>query len=70
VGWKRGNQSLDVRVGSPRYKPDRGRALGYLNVSATYDPKGRQVFVNVLNRSEMTGIRARIENQSCIRPVL
>jgi hypothetical protein len=28
----------------------------------TYDPKGRQVFVNVLNRSEKTDITARIEN--------
>lgn len=59
---QRGNQSLDARVESPQYKPDRGRALGYLDVSATYDPKARQVFVNVLNRSEKTDITARIEN--------
>jgi alpha-N-arabinofuranosidase len=59
---QRGNQSLDVRVESPSYKPERGRSLGYLDVSATYDPKARQVFVNVLNRSEKTDITARIEN--------
>jgi alpha-N-arabinofuranosidase len=59
---QRGNQSLDVMVESPQYKPDRGRALGYLDVSATYDPKARKVFVNVLNRSEKTDIAARIEN--------
>ena len=59
---QRGNQSLDVQVDSPQYKPDKGRELGYLDVSATYDPKARQVFVNVLNRSEKTDITARIEN--------
>ena len=31
-------------------------------MSATYDPKARQVFLNVLNRSEKTDITARIEN--------
>ena len=59
---QRGNQALDVRVDSPQYKPDRGRSLGYLDVSATYDPKTRQIFVNVLNRSEATDITARLEN--------
>ena len=59
---QRGNQSLDVRVDSPRYRPDKGRELGYLDVSATYDPKTRQTFLNVLNRSETTDITARIED--------
>jgi alpha-N-arabinofuranosidase len=59
---ERGNLSLDVLVQSPEYKPDRGRALGYLDVSATYDPKARQVVLNVLNRSAKTDITARIEN--------
>ena len=59
---QRGNQALDVRVESPQYKPDRGRPLGYLDVSATFDPKTRHVFVNVLNRSETTDITARMEN--------
>src|SRR6185503_5592350 len=59
---QRGRQSLDVLVDSPKYKPDAGRELGYLDVSATYDPKSRQVYVNVLNRSDKTDITARIDN--------
>jgi alpha-N-arabinofuranosidase len=59
---QKGNQSLDVRVDSPQYKPDKGRELGYLDVSATYDPKAKQVSLNVLNRSEKTDITARVEN--------
>jgi alpha-N-arabinofuranosidase len=59
---QRGNRALDVLAESPEYKPDAGRALGYLDVSATYDPKARQVFVNVLNRSETKDITARIES--------
>jgi alpha-N-arabinofuranosidase len=59
---QRGLQALDVRVDSPQYKPDRGRSLGYLDVSATYDPRTRQVFLNVLNRSGQSDITARIEN--------
>ena len=54
---QRENQALDVLVQSPEYKPDGGRALGYLDVSATYDPKTRQVSLNVLNRSAKTDIR-------------
>ena len=53
-----------MQVDSPQYRPDKGRELGYLDVSATYDPKSRQVFVNVLNRSEKTDITARIDNAS------
>ena len=49
-------------VESPKYKPDTGRELGYLDVSATYDPKSKQVYLNVLNRSEKTDITARVEN--------
>jgi len=59
---QKGLQSLDVLVESPKYKPDAGRELGYLDVSATYDPKSRQVYVNVLNRSDKTDITARVEN--------
>jgi alpha-N-arabinofuranosidase len=59
---QKGNLSLDVRTDSPQYKPDRRRELGYLDVSATYDPKTKQVFLNVLNRSEKTDITARIDN--------
>ena len=59
---QRGLSSLDVLVESPKYKPDAGRELGYLDVSATYDPKSKQVYVNVLNRSDKTDITARVEN--------
>jgi len=59
---QRGRRALDVLVDSPQYKPDEGRPLGYLDVSATYDPAARQISLNVLNRSEKTDITARIEN--------
>lgn len=59
---QRGNLSLDVMVESPQYKPDSGRPLGYLDVSATYDPTVRQIYLNVLNRSEKTNITAQIAN--------
>jgi alpha-N-arabinofuranosidase len=59
---QRGNQALDVRVDSPQYRPDKGRELGYLDASATYDPRTRQTFLNVVNRSETKDITARIEN--------
>ena len=59
---QKGNQALDVRVDSPQYRPDRGRELGYLDVSATYDTKSRRTYVNVLNRSDKTDIAARIES--------
>jgi alpha-L-arabinofuranosidase len=52
----------DVLVDSPQYQPGGGRALGYLDVSATYDTKTRHVSLNVLNRSGKTDIAARIEN--------
>jgi alpha-N-arabinofuranosidase len=57
---QRGNLALDALVQSPEYKPDSGRPLGYLDVSATYNPKARQVFLNVLNKSEKTDIATRI----------
>jgi alpha-N-arabinofuranosidase len=61
---QRGNQSLDVWVQSPQYKPDSGRALNYLDVSSTFDPKTHRVFLNVLNRAEKQDIAARISNAS------
>ena len=59
---QRGNQALDVLVQSPEYKPDNGRPLGYLDVSATHQANSRQVYLNVLNRSEKTDITAQIAN--------
>jgi len=61
---QKGNQSLNVLVQSPEYKPDAGRALGYLDVSATYDLKSKQIVLNVLNRSEKVDITSRIDNVS------
>jgi alpha-N-arabinofuranosidase len=61
---QRGNQSLDVWVQSPEYKPDGGRALSYLDVSSTYDAKTRRVFLNVLNRSEKQDLAAQISSVS------
>ena len=61
---QRGNQSLDVWVQAPEYKPDGGRALAYLDVSSTYDQKTRRVFLNVLNRSEKQDIAAQIGSVS------
>lgn len=57
---QRGNRAIDVLVQSPEYKPDSGRALGYLDVSATYDPAARRLFLNVLNRNEKTDIATQI----------
>jgi len=56
-----GNAAIDVLVDSPAYKTGK-RTARYLDVSCTYDKKGKQLFVNVLNRSEKQDIAARIEN--------
>jgi alpha-N-arabinofuranosidase len=58
---QRGFKALDVLVDSPQYKPDKGRELGYLDVSATYDPKTKRTYLNVLNRSSKTDIVTRID---------
>jgi alpha-L-arabinofuranosidase len=57
---QKGNQSLDVLVTSPEYKPDAGRSLKYLDVSSTYDAKSKTVYLNVLNRSEKNDIAAQL----------
>ena len=63
-GRQRGNTSLDVWVSSPTYKiPQRLQEAKYLDVSATLDPRTREVVVNVLNRSKDRDITATIENQ-------
>jgi len=64
-GKQRGNTSLDVWASSPTYTVgNRGEPLGYLDVSATYDPGTGQVYVNVLNRSETLDITTRVESQA------
>jgi alpha-N-arabinofuranosidase len=64
LGKQRGNTSLDVWVDSPTYTLENRGTLGYLDVSATYDADGREVFINVLNRSVDEDITARVESQS------
>ena len=59
-GRQRGNQSLDALVSTPTYDYQ-GRRVGYLDVSATWDEKGRRAFINVLNRSSSMDITARID---------
>jgi alpha-L-arabinofuranosidase len=64
-GRQRGYTALDVWVASPTYKiPQRPQEVKYLDVSATYDAAGRELVVNVLNRSKDKDIAATIENQS------
>jgi len=63
-GKQRGNLALDAFVESPEYPVGNRGTLGYLDVSATYDPASGEVFVNVLNRSETRDITAHVESQS------
>jgi alpha-N-arabinofuranosidase len=62
-GRQRGNTSLDVYVSAPTYKIQNRPPLRYLDVSATYNPKERTVYLNVLNRSKDKDIPTRIDNQ-------
>jgi alpha-L-arabinofuranosidase len=61
-GKQRGNLSLDVQTGGPTYRVGNRQPLGYLDVSSTYNPNDRAVYLNVLNRSEKMDIAARIDN--------
>jgi len=63
-GKQRGNRSLDLQLSSPTYRAAGRPALPYLDVSATYHPEEKAVYVNVLNRSEKSDITARIESAS------
>jgi alpha-N-arabinofuranosidase len=58
---QRGNTALDVWATSPTYAFDNKAPLGYLDVSATLDPKTKKVFLNVLNRSKDRDISTKIE---------
>jgi alpha-N-arabinofuranosidase len=57
---QKGNVSLAALVQSPEYKLDRGRALGYLDVSATLNRRTGDVYLNVLNRSEKLDLAADV----------
>lgn len=63
-GKQRGNQSLDVWVSAPTYALNDRVSLPYLDVSATYQPTTRTLFVNVLNRSRDRDVATTIEHQS------
>jgi alpha-L-arabinofuranosidase len=60
-GKQRGYRSLDALVIAPSYELQ-GERLSYLDVSATWDEKGRRLYLNVLNRSSKLDIAARIDN--------
>jgi alpha-N-arabinofuranosidase len=66
---QRGNVALSTHVSSPAYTMGGGRGQGpgvqvqYLDVSATYDERGKAVFVNVLNQSKDKDLSTRIECQ-------
>jgi alpha-N-arabinofuranosidase len=60
---QKGNLSIAVLAASPEYQPQGGgRPVGYLDVSATHDVKGRKLYLNVLNRSAKLDIATRIDN--------
>jgi alpha-L-arabinofuranosidase len=60
---QRGNVAIDSLVKSPEYHPSGGgRAVGYLDVSSTFDPKSRTLFLNVLNRNQKMDISTKVEN--------
>jgi alpha-N-arabinofuranosidase len=61
---QRGNTALDVWVSSPTYRiQNRPQDVTYLDVSASYNPAAKQVFLNVLNRSKDKDIPTTIDNQ-------
>jgi alpha-N-arabinofuranosidase len=61
-GKQKNTLALDALVTSPTYQPAGRKALGYLDVSTTWNPQTRIVSLNVLNRSERQDISTRIDN--------
>jgi alpha-N-arabinofuranosidase len=59
---QKNNTALDLHVASPTYTIDNRAPITYLDSSATYDPKTRMIYLNVLNRSERLDIQTRIDN--------
>jgi alpha-L-arabinofuranosidase len=62
-GKQRNNTAIDVFVSAPTYQVDKREPIPYLDVSSTYNPKTRELFVNVLNRSKDRDFATRILNQ-------
>jgi alpha-N-arabinofuranosidase len=50
-------------VSAPTYTIPNRPPLRYLDVSATYNPTERVIYLNVLNRSKGLDLSTRIENQ-------
>jgi alpha-N-arabinofuranosidase len=63
-GKQRGNTSLDVYVDAPTYQIGNREPLSYLDVSSTFHPGSRTLFVNVLNRSQGQDLTATVQSQS------
>jgi alpha-L-arabinofuranosidase len=61
-GKQRGNVALQVWVSAPTYRIGDRPPLPYLDVSSSYDPRQRLLYVNVLNRSKDRDLATRIEN--------
>jgi alpha-N-arabinofuranosidase len=62
-GKQRGNTALDVWVSSQTYRiQNRPQEVKYLDVSASYNPATRHVYLNVLNRSKDKDIQSRVDN--------
>ncbi|TAK17101.1 MAG: alpha-N-arabinofuranosidase, partial [Acidobacteria bacterium] len=67
-GKQRNNTALDAWVSSPTYKlPNRPVEPKYLDVSSTWNPATREIFVNVVNRSKDKDIVTSIETQGLTR---
>jgi len=62
-GKQRGNTAVDAWVSAPTYRVGTRPPLPYLDVSATYDAKRREICLNVLNRSKNQDLATAIENQ-------
>ncbi|MCC6389094.1 MAG: alpha-N-arabinofuranosidase [Bryobacterales bacterium] len=60
-GKQRGNVALDALVTSPEYEVSGKGKLKYLDVSASYDAKGKLIYLNVLNRTESMDIPTRVD---------
>src|SRR5262249_8932757 len=59
-GKQRGNAALDVGVSAPTYRVGNRPPLKYLDVSATYNPQERAIYLNALNRSKDKDLATRI----------
>lgn len=62
-GRQRGNVALDVWSDSPTYRIDQRPPLGYLDVSATWNPESGELYLNVLNRSLDRDLTTWVDNQ-------